>query len=161
MWHVTLMWMVHTVIINEIWNSCVLLLICNKNVLLLDKINQLSLCYIQFLGYLGRSGLLSLFSDKCHLSNVTCHLDFQRFVSCQLKFWPFVSCQLTPSILLRSTNGQLSRLFRIYVNSIYCWEQDSQWENYKTWENYFKSRGKTRVSTQGRVIQSWIRIAQG
>ena len=61
---VTLMWMVHTVIINEICNSCVLLLICNKNVLLLDKINQLSLCYIQFLGYLGRSGLLSLFSES-------------------------------------------------------------------------------------------------
>ena len=31
-------------------------------------------------------------------TNVSCQLDFRRFVSCQLKFWPFVSCQLTPSI---------------------------------------------------------------
>ena len=45
----TLMWMVHVVIINEIWHSGLPLLICNKkNLLLLDKINQLSLFYIQF-----------------------------------------------------------------------------------------------------------------
>ena len=30
MWHMTLMWMVHAVIINEIWHSGVLLLICTK-----------------------------------------------------------------------------------------------------------------------------------
>ena len=30
-------------------------------------------------------------------TNVSCQLNFRRYVSCQLKFWPFVSCQLTPS----------------------------------------------------------------
>ena len=55
----TLMWILHAVIINEIWHSGVPLLISNKNELLLDKINQLSLFHIQFLGYLGRSGLFA------------------------------------------------------------------------------------------------------
>ena len=30
-------------------------------------------------------------------ANVSCQLNFRRYVSCQLKFWPFVSCQSTPS----------------------------------------------------------------
>ena len=58
MWHMTLMWMVHAVIINEIWHSGLLLLICNKKTFMAQNKSTVLILH-PVLGYLGRSGLLS------------------------------------------------------------------------------------------------------
>ena len=79
----TVMWMVHVVIINEIWHSGLLLLICNKKTFMGQNKSTVLILH-PVLGYLGRSGLLSPVTESPPHS-------------CQLIFWPFVSCQLTSS----------------------------------------------------------------
>ena len=54
-----LMWMVHAVILTKYDILAYSYWYVIKNILLLEKINQLPLFCNQFLGYLGRSGFLS------------------------------------------------------------------------------------------------------
>ena len=54
-----LMWMVHAVILTKYDILAYSYWYVTKNILLLEKINQLPLFCNQFLGYLGRPGLLS------------------------------------------------------------------------------------------------------
>ena len=57
MWHNALMWMVHAIIINEIWHFCVLLLIRNKKRTFIGQNESTSL-------FLGPSGLFSVVSKS-------------------------------------------------------------------------------------------------
>ena len=119
MWHMNLMWMVHAVIINEIWHSGVLLLIFNKKrtfigqnkstILTLEPVFRIFRAIRSFFGF-----------QKKPTTNVSCQLDFQRFVSCQLQFWPFASNQLTPSFTVywNYTNQLVSRWDLLFLSVV-------------------------------------------
>ena len=77
------MWMVHAVIINEIWHSGVLLLICYKKRIFIGQ-NKWTVVILHPVFRILRAIRSFISCQWKPTANVSCQLDFQRFVSRQL-----------------------------------------------------------------------------
>ena len=90
MWHMTLMWMVHAVIINEIWHSGVLLLIFNKKRTFIGQ-NKSTILTLEPVFRIFRA-IRSFFrlSVKAHHK---CQLSVRFSAICQLSITILAICQ--------------------------------------------------------------------